>query len=124
MINGPSKVRWTDKALNTKENYFKITKGNSIYYILDGTVIVIEKKLSAKTINKQSFDKKITDISKIMTLDIGTVQIKVDEKIHQVPYLICGYTKQIVKKKKKNQIYFVLSKTQVITLHPKQSKNF
>ena len=59
-----------------------------------------------------------------MTLDIGTVQIKVDEKIHQVPYLICGYTKQIVKKKKKNQIYFVLSKTQVITLHPKQSKNF
>ena len=35
-----------------------------------------------------------------MTLDIKTVQIIVDEKINQVPYLICGYTKQIEKKKK------------------------
>lgn len=78
-------LEWMDTKIS--EQVFKREIGKNTLYIKDGEVVVKSKVLNAKPFKVGKIDKKLSNISNFMTMDIETVNI--DGNLQ--PYLICGY---------------------------------
>jgi hypothetical protein len=78
-------LTWIDTAI--KDSTFERVINKNTLYIKDGAIIVKTKQLNAKPFKNVDVDKKLSDATNIMTIDIETTNIDGILK----PYLICGY---------------------------------